>query len=120
MIGALTSVVIEPLAGALEDVRVRLDGLCGAAGALQASAFPIYILGSICVSRRDVLAIAYVYNQKPQEKQRSEEFDDLAASGIAAGCAAGPSVLSTTQGTVVDKDYSRRVQRAPRNKRPPR
>jgi hypothetical protein len=25
-----------------------------------------------------------------------------------------PSVLSTTQGTVVDKDYSRRVQRAPR------
>jgi len=42
-----------------------------------------------------------------------------AASGIAAG-AAEWSVLSTTQGTLVDKDYSRRVQRAPRNKRLPR
>ena len=48
------------------------------------------------------------------------KFDDLAASGIAASAAAGWSVLSTTQGTLVDKDYSRRVQRAPRNKRPPR
>jgi len=47
------------------------------------------------------------------------KFDDPAASGIAAG-AAEWSVLSTTQGTLVDKDYSRRVQRAPRNKRPPR
>ena len=44
------------------------------------------------------------------------KFDELAAAGAAAGW----SVLSTTQGTLVDKDYSRRVQRAPRNKRLPR
>jgi hypothetical protein len=47
MIGALTSVVIEPLAGALEDVRVRLDRLCGAAGALQTSAFSVSHLGNV-------------------------------------------------------------------------
>lgn len=41
MIGALTSVVIEPLAGAQEDV------LYGAAGALQASAFSVSHLGNV-------------------------------------------------------------------------